>query len=103
MSLRTYALDQIAPKPVDAEGDAAYWRARAEKAEATIINNKDVAQRQTPCTWWYDDYDCTYTTSCGEVWGFDEGTAEENGVLFCHKCGHPVTVVDKTNRDAEEE
>lgn len=42
------------------------------------------------CRWKYDKNDCDYTTWCGETWVFNAGTAQENGVKFCHHCGGKV-------------
>ena len=39
------------------------------------------------CKWTYDNNDCFYTTACGSDFVFNDGTARENGVMFCHKCG----------------
>jgi hypothetical protein len=64
----------------------------------------ELSALQTPCVWKYDDYDCYYMTSCGEIFQFEDGTAEENNCHYCHNCGHPVKVVmPETNQDAEEE
>ena len=43
--------------------------------------------RGTVCQWTYDDDTCSYDTDCGEKWQFNEGTAKDNGVVFCHHCG----------------
>lgn len=74
------------------------------KYQQTKRANVEVGQINAPCIWHYDDYECFYTTSCGKAVYFEEGTAEENEVTFCHNCGHPVQIVmPETDTDAEEE
>lgn len=41
------------------------------------------------CEWTYDegvDY-----TECGLAWECNNGTAEENGMIYCPKCGGKIT------------
>ena len=43
------------------------------------------------CVWSQEDEGGdTYTTGCGQMWTFTEGTAKDNGMNFCHHCGKPV-------------
>lgn len=51
------------------------------------------------CTWEYDDFYSAYDTTCGEKYHFMEGTAQENGVAFCHKCGGKVVHIHKEEEE----
>jgi hypothetical protein len=42
------------------------------------------------CTWKYDDDTDSYDSSCKQKWQFLDGTAHENGVIYCHHCGKKV-------------
>lgn len=48
------------------------------------------AQGLGTCVWKYDDEDNVYDTQCDEQWFFQEGKRQENGVIYCHKCGRKV-------------
>jgi hypothetical protein len=50
------------------------------------------SRRSAVCHWTLDVDTCSYDTECGEKWQFLEGTLQENGVVFCHKCGKRVSV-----------
>ena len=54
-----------------------------------------VPDRRDACTWTYDGGEGCYQTECGEVFCFNDGTAEENGAHYCHHCGGRVRVVRK--------
>lgn len=50
------------------------------------------------CTWSLsDEFEGadTYKTSCGTLWSFIDGEPGENGMKFCHSCGHPVAAAPK--------
>jgi hypothetical protein len=48
---------------------------------------------QEVCTWTQpnDEDSNNWESSCGDMFFFDEGTPEENGIKFCPFCGHPIT------------
>jgi hypothetical protein len=52
---------------------------------------KWIEDRKKKCKWVFDDYTCSYDTSCGAKWGFEDGTAKENGVVFCQSCGKKIS------------
>ncbi len=53
------------------------------------------------CTWheWEDE---TWSTSCGELWSFNEGGPEDNSALFCYHCGKRIKA-EKYQPESEEE
>ena len=36
----------------------------------------------------------TWTTLCGNVWMFEEGTPQDNGMKFCCYCGRPLVQIE---------
>lgn len=46
------------------------------------------------CTWTYlseeGDY---YETSCGAAFTFNDDTAENNGFIYCYKCGKKIKTI----------
>jgi hypothetical protein len=36
----------------------------------------------------------TWTTLCGNVWMFEEGTPQDNGMKFCCYCGRPIVQIE---------
>ena len=58
------------------------------------------------CIWTRDEFGDPdfYETSCGQEFTFNEGTASDNGVKFCHHCGKPMREVKgNTDEDDSEE
>lgn len=55
------------------------------------------------CIWTRDEFGDPdfYETSCGQEFTFNEGTASDNGVKFCHHCGKPMREV-KVNTDEDD-
>lgn len=47
------------------------------------------------CIWTHlsEEGDC-YESSCGVSFIFNEGTAEENGCVYCYKCGKKIRTVE---------
>ena len=45
-----------------------------------------------PCEWkrMFSNFDDIWEASCGMNWEFTFGGPEENEVLFCPGCGHPI-------------
>jgi hypothetical protein len=37
----------------------------------------------------------TWTTLCGNVWMFVEGTPQDNGMKFCCYCGRPLVQIEE--------
>jgi DNA polymerase-3 subunit epsilon len=94
--------------PVDPEGNAVFWRARAEKAEYRVrsleIANAEsmrmlieLKDAKSPVTWKEKEYgDGWYVWECSgcrdeQVW---EDSPEENNVKFCSHCGHPIAAFE---------
>jgi len=48
------------------------------------------------CIWKFDKWEVYYETDCGCTWQLIDGTLDENGVVFCHKCGRRVVVEEST-------
>jgi hypothetical protein len=46
------------------------------------------------CKWHSDDNGC-WMSECGKEWWFNEGGPEDNGMLFCVKCGNPCIEQDQ--------
>jgi hypothetical protein len=61
------------------------WDAAIKNTEKsrTSTNNR----RNAICHWKYCGDDGYWHTSCGEDFVFNDGTPQENGVLFCYHCG----------------
>jgi len=66
------------------------WDAATKAAEARFTPTN--TRRNAICHWTLDVDTCSYDTECGEKWQFSEGTPQENGVVFCHKCGKRASV-----------
>lgn len=45
------------------------------------------------CTWTLDDSNDgeIWETSCGQAFSFTEGGVEDNGFVFCYKCGKRIS------------
>ena len=39
------------------------------------------------CLWKWDDFSCTYTSACDNMFFFDTGTMTENNFTHCPYCG----------------
>ena len=55
----------------------------------------EIENQDESCTWSGPDDEGLYRGSCGmNEWSCIDGTPEENGMVYCHKCGkkikHPV-------------
>ena len=66
------------------------WDAAIKSIEARFKSHNN--RRNAICHWTLDVDTCSYDTECGEKWQFLEGTPQENGVVFCHKCGKRASV-----------
>ena len=58
--------------------------------DAAILSIKELPKPR--CIWKYVSDDGYWHTSCGEDFVFNDGTPQENGVLFCHHCGGPALI-----------
>lgn len=102
--------------PVDPEGNAEFWRARAEKAEYRVrsleIANAESTRMmielndaKSPVTWKQEEYgDGCYVWECSgckeaTIW---EDSPEENNVHFCSNCGHPIAAFEPFKEESEE-
>jgi hypothetical protein len=67
------------------------WRIKELGAEKLTLFNHNVAleaQLDKVCLWSEDDPDWgTWNADCGMVWMLDEGSPEDNGMVYCPKCG----------------
>lgn len=73
-----------------------------------ILDNRTPAPQEDTrdggeCIWTRDEFGDPdfYETSCGQAFTFNEGTASDNGVKFCHHCGKPMREV-KMNTDEDD-
>jgi len=51
--------------------------------------------RSGVCRWKFDEDTFSYHMSCGDEWVFPEGTARENKVRFCPRCGRKIKLVNE--------
>ena len=70
---------------VSLEHASIIWDSAIKNVEKsrTSTNNR----RNAICRWKYCGDDGYWHTSCGEDFVFNDGTPQENGLLFCHHCG----------------
>jgi hypothetical protein len=86
---------------------AEHWKKRASEAEESLrriiarINEENgptfmgepVIPATAPCVWVSgDEFGGLYETSCGQAFTLNDGTPEENGMLYCYHCGKPLEV-----------
>jgi len=64
---------------------------------ALIAEVRRLREKSGTCTWKYDEWHDYYETECGSAWALTDGTLDENGVVFCHKCGRRVVVEGATD------
>ena len=60
------------------------------------------ASAVAPCEWNEDCEGC-WTTGCGEMFYFNDGTPEQNNARFCHGCGHPVSATKYVDPPIEDD
>ncbi len=65
---------------------------------AISIDNATTDKVKVECGWTrtpsiVEDED-TWTTLCGNVWMFEEGTPQDNGMKFCCYCGRPLVQME---------
>jgi hypothetical protein len=55
------------------------------------------------CDWKYDGRDDDYwMTSCGLEWCMEAGTPQENGYVFCPRCGKPINYIEPEPEEDED-
>ena len=81
------------PSPIEA---AKRFLLRASQAESRA------ASAVAPCEWNEDCEGC-WTTGCGEMFYFNDGTPEQNNARFCHGCGHPVSATKYVDPPIEDD
>lgn len=54
-----------------------------------------LAHLDRTCTWTYEAEESMYETACGQAFTFNDGDAEQNGVVFCYHCGGKMVEVRK--------
>lgn len=57
-------------------------------------------QGRVECKWWQDERpdDSLWYSGCGQEWIFNAFGPVENGCKFCHHCGGPVVITERTER-----
>jgi hypothetical protein len=71
------------------------YRVIARELHAVPVVNQQLTTAQ--CIWKRDWETGAYELGCcGQAWHFTDGTAEENGALYCHHCAGEIVVDQQT-------
>jgi hypothetical protein len=82
-----------------AEGTLALMNAKIDAQAAEIKRLR--AEKELTCTW-SEEEEGTWSTSCGELWSFNDGDPADNSAVFCHHCGKRI-LANKYQEESEEE
>lgn len=74
---------------ISLEHASVVWDAATKAVEKLFTSHNN--PRSAICRWEYVE-DGYWHSSCGEDWCSIEGTPQENGVVFCHKCGKRASI-----------
>ncbi len=78
------------------EYPVAWQMIEARMTGATAVNQQLTASQ---CIWKRDWETGAYQLGCcDQAWHFTDGTAEENGALFCHRCAGKIMVEEQVLR-----
>jgi len=77
-----------------AEPDSSWDAALAAYEEAKSGNLPDpLAEAVKRCDW-KEDEDGNWYTACHQFMCFEHAPPNEQGYIFCHRCGHPINFIE---------